>query len=1235
MGEVYEALDRERNQRVALKTLRRLDAGLLYRLKTEFRSLQRMHHPNLISLGELIEADGQWFFTMELIDGVDLVRWVREPDRSKRSEGQPTFADIPRARKDAAEAQTMEVTVSSPALAALARPRPAPADARQPSGEFDEARLRTALAGMVEGLSSLHRAGLIHRDVKPSNVMVTDEGRVVLLDFGLVQDTGSGLTEPDYHLLGTPAYMAPEQAVSGGVSAASDWYSLGVTLYQALTGVLPFRGGALEMLHAKQTMVPAPPSSLVDEVPRDLDHLCMELLAREPGGRPSGEDLRKRLCGDSEQLAAVDASSSVFVGREDELVELDAAYQRVRDGVPVALYVQGPSGVGKSALLEEFLSRLRRRDRSAVILTGRCYERETVPFKAMDAVIDSLSRWLRRLPNAEALALLPPQMPALARIFPVLGEVEAVASSLASRGGKSEPQDLRGHAFAALKELFSRIADRGPLVLHIDDLQWGDADSAALISELLRPPRAPAILLIGAFRSDETPGPVVGELTRRLAANPARNRLEVRELLIHPLPPEDARRLALALADDPDDSDLEARADAAVRESAGNPFFLGEMMRAAGAHGGVLDLDDVIRRRMRELPDDARALLEVVAVVGRPIQRGLALRAANLSFGGDGALSLLRAQNFIRTYGSGVRDLVEFFHDRIRETVVADVEPARLHEIHQRIAAVLESSDWISAEMLALAIEFAVGPDRERAHAYALDAARRAERALAFARAARFYELAIDLGPDSGDRELRRRQADVLALAGFAAEAAERYARAAEGAGEDEALELMRLSADNLLRAGHIEAGLATLAEVSAKLGIPLGRTRRRAVWSVVVKRARLATRGLRYTARPESELPAHDLARLDALFGAATTLGMIDHLRGAAMQIEHLLRALRMGDERRVCRALETEAVFLVVQSGRPARRADELSRDLVIQAERIGDPYLIAGAHLSRGIVGFFSSRYRLSHRSLREAERIFSEEVVGAWWERNTARYWLYMSQISMGDFTGVASTVERAIEEAEQRNDLYSRSLFLAHPTAWYLLREDRPEDAERALEDALRGWPERPYYQAHYVVETTRAMLDSYCGRYDDAWAHLERAQHIARPLMIRRMPYVMGELHKLVGRVAISRGDAGEARRRARALNKVDSPIGRGLSGLLSAPAAYLDGDDRTAERILSETVEHLDQCNAAHLAAAGRYRLGRLRGGIRGQELEQEAVGWMRSQGVTNIERMVGFLTPGFAPRS
>lgn len=1231
MGEVFEALDRERGERVALKTLRRLDAGLLYRLKAEFRALQSMHHPNLISLGELIEARGQWFFTMELIDGVDFVSYVRSRVREQHLDSHPTAADVPRARRNVEAAQTMQVHVSLPETFVPSTPtnghaRPETAEP-VPTGDFDEERLRLGLAGVVEGLTVLHRAGLVHRDVKPSNVMVTREGRVVLLDFGLVQDTLSGHTEPEHHLIGTPAYMAPEQA-AGGASEASDWYGLGVTLYQSLTGVLPFRGRALEVLHAKQTREPEPPLTLVDNVPEDLNDLCVKLLARGPEARPTGDELRRQICGDTGEIVRADPTLGAFVGRTRELAELRDAFVRSRSGAPVTVYVQGNSGMGKTALVERFLERLHAEERKAIILSGRCYERESVPFKALDAVIDSLGRYLRRLPHTDALALVPPDMPALARVFPVLSEVEAMATMMSNHHDTPEPQDLRGQAFGALKLLLHRLSERGPLVICIDDLQWGDVDSAALLAELLRPPHAPPMLLIACFRSDEAPGPVVGELERRFAAYPARNKMELLQVMVEPLSPALSRDLAVRIGRK-DDADSIARAEMIARESAGNPFYLGEMLRSTHDDSGVVRLDEVIRRRMRELPEDARALLEVVAVVGRPIERALALRAAGILTGGDSALALLRAANLVRTRGTGSREPVEFFHDRIRQTVVGDIERERLHQIHQRIAAVLEASDWVSSEMLALAIQFAVGSDRERAFEYALESAGRAAGSLAFARAAKLYGLALELGPAERAAELHRCRADALSHAGHGAEAAAEYTAAAAGANEDQRLELMRLAADNLLRAGHIEAGLAQLSELGRELGMTLGRTRTGAIWSVLTKRMRLATRGLRYTPRAESELPVRELQRLDALFGAASTLGMIDHLRGSAMQIEHLLRALRLGEEHRVCRALETEAVFLAVQSGRAARRADAMSRDLVIQAERLGDPYLIGGAHLSRGIVGFFTGRYLLSHRSLREAERIYTDEIVGAWYERNTARYWLYMSQISLGDLTGVASTVERAIEEAEQRNDFHTRSLFLGHPTAWYMLREDRPDEADRALDRALEGWPERPYYQAHYVVCTTRAMVALYRGAVDEANERLREAFPIARALMIPRMPYVMGELHKLAGRIAVQRRDFREARRRARALEKVGSSIAIGLAGLIKAPVAFLEGDEQGAQRILTETIEHLDQCHAAHLAAAGRYRLGELRGGGRGEELKREATSWMRGQGVANIQRFVDFIVP------
>src|SRR5262249_31436472 len=132
----------------------------------------------------------------------------------------------------------------------------------------------------------------------------------------------------------------------------------------------------------------------------------------------------------------------------------------------------------------------------ALVLSGRCYERETVPYKAIDGVVDSLSRMLARATPAEAADYLPAGLAALARVFPVLRRGEAIAKVSSPAPVASDPQELRRRAFAAMRELLARVAKRRPLVVVIDDLHWADDDSLSLLREILRPPDAPAILLI-------------------------------------------------------------------------------------------------------------------------------------------------------------------------------------------------------------------------------------------------------------------------------------------------------------------------------------------------------------------------------------------------------------------------------------------------------------------------------------------------------------------------------------------------------------------------------------------------------------------------------------------------------------------------------------------------------------------------------------------------------------------
>src|SRR6185436_19895476 len=212
------------------KMLRHLAPENLIRFKREFRALQNLHHPNLVRLGELVAEDDRWSFTMELLEGVGFLEYVR-PGRA---------ADGVR---------------------------------------FDAARLRHGFRQLVHGLDALHSMGKIHRDVKPSNALVTGEGRVVVLDLGLVFDQHSEGDSTGGYALGTMAYMAPEQALGQRVGPEADWYAVGVLLYQALTGQLPFTGRFIEITTQKQKGLATPPGALVPGIDPGLDELCRALLA--------------------------------------------------------------------------------------------------------------------------------------------------------------------------------------------------------------------------------------------------------------------------------------------------------------------------------------------------------------------------------------------------------------------------------------------------------------------------------------------------------------------------------------------------------------------------------------------------------------------------------------------------------------------------------------------------------------------------------------------------------------------------------------------------------------------------------------------------------------------------------------------------------------------------------------------------------------------------------------------
>src|SRR2546429_2077237 len=365
MGVVYEAHDREMDKTVALKALTRAEAAHIYRFKREFRTLADVSHPNLVSLYELMSAGPHWFFTMELIRGSTFIQYVRpETDHEPSTSLSDTLAR-PRPMRvlnSDSEAETEEFDIAELGLALDEMSALDDTSLGSLAGRFDESRLRLALRQLAEGVNRLHEIGKIHRDIKPSNVLVTDEGRVVLLDFGLVEDI-----EPDLHetlLAGTPDYMSPEQGAQMAISKASDWYSVGVILYQALTGRLPFRGRFFEVMMRKQTRDPIQPVEINLDIPRDLNDLCMRLLCRDPAGRPAGREVLRALGAPTAEALSGSFLASTrepqFIGRVRQLVKLHEAFATAREGQTMSVYIHGNSGMGKATPVRTFLDQLQR-----------------------------------------------------------------------------------------------------------------------------------------------------------------------------------------------------------------------------------------------------------------------------------------------------------------------------------------------------------------------------------------------------------------------------------------------------------------------------------------------------------------------------------------------------------------------------------------------------------------------------------------------------------------------------------------------------------------------------------------------------------------------------------------------------------------------------------------------------------------------------------------------------------
>ncbi len=668
--------------------------------------------------------------------------------------------------------------------------------ASRQSRKLDIGEALDVAAGVAQGLSVMHAAGLVHRDVRPHNLLIGAHGDLKIVGFGADAEMTRAherLYAPEV-IADVLPYVSPEQTgrMNRSVDYRADLYSLGVILYETLTGRRPFEASdPMELIHAHLAVAPVPPRGIDPAIPEAVSGIVLKLLAKNAEdryqsaeglladvdrcreARRSGRTIEPFVPGQNDRRDLFRLDQKLY-GRERDIEALTGAFEQALAGHRETVLVSGYSGIGKSSLVHEILRPLARQ--KGYFTSGKYdqYNRDT-PYSAVIQAFEGLVRQI--LTESEAriqgwrsaiLEALGPNAQVVCDVIPSLCHVIGRQPPVPALG-PVEAQNRLSRCFLLFVSVFAR--DAHPLVLFLDDLQWSDPASLGLLRDLIATDSLEALFFCGAYRDNEVPPghPFIRAIDELKQAG-----LVVRDIVLGPL----ARpHLLQMLADSLGREDCGALVDAVQKKTAGNPFFVKEFVRslhhdgaltfAAGA-GWRWDLAriealaytdnvvDLMVRTIARLPPEAVEVLKLGAAIGSRFELDVLATVGECSV--EEAYDRLDpavADGLVIAGRGGYR----FAHDKVQEGAYAMIAAADRPAFHLRIGRLLAGKLDLSESQnlfevvghLESAGDLVADPaERLRLAQMSLEAARRAEDSSAFSGALRYLKLGLlCLPPDA------------------------------------------------------------------------------------------------------------------------------------------------------------------------------------------------------------------------------------------------------------------------------------------------------------------------------------------------------------------------------------------------------------------------------------------------------------------------------------------------------